>query len=550
MMKQHAQPARELLPGEVLALYPPHDETIGALLRSRAAVAPDRLLLMFDERHWSYRQVDLATDLLARSLLRQGIGHGDHVAIAAPNSDIVLLAFVAVAKLGGLFIPLNPGQTDGELSYMLHHCRPKAVLGPAEELPRLAALLGDADPAPVILSLDDFGAGAATPDEVLALLAKTAGPGPAPDLPKVAAGDPAVVIYTSGTTGYPKGVVHSQRNYVLAAEAFVERMHLQPSDRLLTVLPFFHINALFYSWGGSLAAGAALVTTAKFSASRLWQLAANTGATQFNILAAVGNILAKRPRGEFEPSHRIRRIYGGPISAEMFRVFQHEFHVPTLIEGYGMSEIPGACNNPFEGPLKVGSIGKPARHPRLGAFVECKVVDEEGRELAAGEIGELLVKTPIVTLGYLDDPAQTAAAIKDGWFWTGDYVRRDEEGYYFFIARKRDIIRRRGENISGAELDRVLSEHPNVLEAATIGVDAELGDEEIMAVVVAKSQPAPKPEELVAWCADRLAAMKIPRYFVFTDALPHTSSHRVAKFRLKQDASLRGRAWDREAQAK
>lgn len=547
-MKQNLQPTAEPTPAEILALYPSHDETIGGLLSSRASVAQNRLLLMFDQRCWTYGQFDRASLLLARRLAGHGINHGDCVAIAAANSDIFLLVFVAVARLGALFIPLNPGQTDGELSYMLHHCRPKAVLAPEEERGRLDKLLGDAVPPPIMLSLEIIGAGAGSSDDVLAQF-EAAEAGANVTLPLVKSSDPAVVIYTSGTTGYPKGVVHSQRNYVLAAEAFVERMHLQPTDRLLTVLPFFHINALFYSWGGALAAGAALVTTAKFSASRLWQLAASTGATQFNILAAVGNILAKRPRDEFDPAHRIRRIYGGPISAEMFRVFQQEFHVPTLIEGYGMSEIPGACNNPFDGPIKIGSIGKPARHPRFGSFVECKVVDEEGRVLPPGEIGELMVKTSIMTLGYLNDPEQTAAAIEDGWFRTGDYVTHDADGYYFFIARKRDIIRRRGENISGAELDRVLSEHPNILEAATIGVDAELGDEEIMAVLVAKSQPAPAPEELVAWCADRLAAMKIPRFFVFTDALPHNSSHRVTKFRLKEDASLRRRAWDREAQA-
>lgn len=539
----------ELRPAEVLGLYPPHDETIASLLASRISADPDRLLLTFDSRTWTYAQVGEASERLAEALLRRGFGHGDRIATVALNSDIVLIVFMAVTRIGGLFIPLNPSQTDDELSYVLHHGKPKAILAQAEDLFRVEGLTADMMPKPLILSLVEIGTGAQTSGDAVRQIADMAGPGAAPKFPTVSAGDPAVVIYTSGTTGYPKGVVHSHRNYVLAAEAFVERMHLQPSDRLFTVLPFFHINALFYSWGGALAAGAAFVTTSKFSASRMWQIAADAGATQFNILAAVGNILAKRPRSEFVPTHKIRRIYGGPISAEMFRVFQTEFHVPTLIEGYGMSEIPGACNNPFDGPHKIGSIGKPASHPRLGGtFVECKVVDDDGLEVPVGEMGELIVKTPIVTLGYLDDPEQTKAAIRDGWFWTGDYVRRDEDGYYFFIARKRDIIRRRGENISGAELDRILSEHPNILEAATIGVPAEIGDEEIMAVLVAKSLPAPTPEDIVSWCAERLAAMKIPRFIVFTDTLPHTSSHRVAKFRLKEDTSLPGRAWDRTAQ--
>jgi crotonobetaine/carnitine-CoA ligase len=227
----------------------------------------------------------------------------------------------------------------------------------------------------------------------------------------------------------------------------------------------------------------------------------------------------------------------------VYRVFQEEFGVPILIEGYGMSEIPGACNNPFEGPHKIGSIGKPARHPRFdGPFVQMRVVDEEGREVPHGETGELVVKTPILMKGYLRDPEQTRAAVRDGWFRTGDLVRRDEDGYYYFVARQRDIIRRRGENISGAELDRILSEHPAVLEAATIGVPSELGEEEILAVLVARTQPPPSAQEIVDWCQGRMAAMKIPRLVVFVDELPHSSSQRVAKYRLKQDPTLLERA--------
>jgi crotonobetaine/carnitine-CoA ligase len=279
----------------------------------------------------------------------------------------------------------------------------------------------------------------------------------------------------------------------------------------------------------------------------LWNLAAECGATEFNTIAAVGNILAKRPRSEFNPNHRITKIYGGPISAEMCEVFQNDFHIPDLIEGYAMSEIPGACNNPFDGERRIGSIGKPARHPRLGGtFVQMKIVDDDGRELPARQAGEILVKTPIVMLGYLDDPQQTRAAFIDGWFRTGDVAWRDEDGYFYFVTRKKDIIRRRGENISGAEIDRVLTHHPDILEAAAIGVPSDLGEEEIMAVLVARNPQHPPPaQSILDWCALHLAAMKVPRYVVFVDTMPHSASHRVAKFRLKEDPALLARAYDR-----
>jgi crotonobetaine/carnitine-CoA ligase len=181
------------------------------------------------------------------------------------------------------------------------------------------------------------------------------------------------------------------------------------------------------------------------------------------------------------------------------------------------------------------------------AFAQAKVVDDEGREVAAGQEGELLVKTPISMVEYCRDPEQTAQAYADGWLKTGDIARRDADGYFYFVARKKDIIRRRGENISGAELDRVIGEHPGVLEVATIGVPAPLGDEDILAVVIARAQPAPTPQSIIDWCTPRLAAMKLPRYVVFVDSLPHTPSQRIMKYALKKDTTLLARAWDREA---
>jgi crotonobetaine/carnitine-CoA ligase len=524
----------DLTPRQVLERYPPHGDTIPSLLASRRAVAAERPALLFEQRVWTYAEIDDASSQLARALSLRGARPGDCVALVSLNSDVSLIVFLAVAKLGALFVPLNPNLTDGELAHVLGHCRPTVAAVQDVDRARVQRIIDSLEVVPGLLPLDEIDTARIRhldgPDDVIR------GESVQPD-------DPVVVIYTSGTTGFPKGVVHSHRNYVWAGEAFVERMHLQPSDRLLTVLPFFHINALFYSWGGTLAAGASLATASRFSASQLWRLAADTGATEFNILAAIGNILTKRPRSEFDPSHRIRKIYGGPIPADVYRVFQEEFNVPILIEGYGMSEIPGACNNPFHGPHRIGSIGQPAHHPRLdGPFVQMRVVDEADRDVAPGQTGELVVKTPILMKGYLRDAEQTRAAIRDGWFWTGDLVRKDDEGYYYFIARKRDIIRRRGENISGAELDRILSEHPAVLEAAAIGVPSELGEEEVLAVLVARSKPPPTAQEIIDWCHGRMAPMKIPRFVVFVDELPHSSSQRVAKYRLKQDPSLLAKA--------
>lgn len=190
-------------------------------------------------------------------------------------------------------------------------------------------------------------------------------------------------------------------------------------------------------------------------------------------------------------------------------------------------------------------MGRLSRHPDPGVeFARARVVDDAGNELPDGATGELEVRTPIVMQGYYRDPDQTAAAFHDGWFRTGDLVWRDADGFYWFVARKKDIIRKRGENISGAELDRVIGEHPDVLEAAAIAVPAELGEDEILAAVVRRAGAGVSAQEIAEWCRKRLAPIKVPRYVVFVDELPHTPTHRVAKFKLKGEPGLVARAVD------
>jgi crotonobetaine/carnitine-CoA ligase len=210
-----------------------------------------------------------------------------------------------------------------------------------------------------------------------------------------------------------------------------------------------------------------------------------------------------------------------------------------------MSEIPGALNNPFEGPHKIGSMGKPSRHPDPGVqLAQLKIVDDEGRELPDGQTGELMVRTPLVMQGYYRDEEQTRAAFRNGWFLTGDLAWRDGDGYFWFVARKKDIIRKRGENISGAELDRVVESHPDVLQAAAIPVPDALGEDEILMAVALRPGATLSAQEVADWCREHLTALKVPRYVVFVDALPQTPTHRVAKYKLREDHSLIARAVD------
>jgi len=527
-----------LSPAQVLARFRPHDGTIASMLAARVARLPQHPFVEYQGEVLTFAEVQDAARRTAAVFAAQGVRPGDRIGMMSANHPQIVIGFYALAQLGATMVPVNPDYGPAEAGYVLGHAQVCGVVCAPAALERvraaLAALDGAQQPWLMLTAPGESG---------LPVLAQRAAAA-APRLEAEGDADAAcVMIYTSGTTGFPKGVMHSQRSLLTAGEGFVVRMHLQPEDRLLCVLPLFHINAIFYSLTGALAAGATLVLEPGFSATAFWRRASQTGATVVNTIAAINSILIRRPRSEYVPDHRLRKMYGAPFDAETYRVFQQEFGVPTLIEGFGMSEIPGVLNNPFEGPHRIGSMGKPTPQPDGGPpLAQLRIVDDEGRDVPDGEVGELLVKTPIVMLGYFRDPEQTAAALRDGWFQTGDLAWRDADGYYWFVARKKDIIRRRGENISGAELDRVIGAHPSVLEAAAIPVPSELGEDDILVAVVPRPHATVVPQEIAQWCRAHLAQHKVPRYLTVVESLPHTPTHRVAKFKMREDASLRERA--------
>jgi len=529
-----------LKPLEVLELYPEHDYTLCAAFDSRIAAAGDRPFVVFKGKAWSRTEFKQAVLAAARVLTARGIRKGDRVGVIARNDVGHLLLLFACARIGAIMVPTNPEFGVSEAGYVLKHAGVAAVACGKDALPVAREACKDINPAPWFMQFDGAAGDAPNLFDLIAASPEVALPPPAN------ADDTCLIIYTSGSTGFPKGVMHSQRNFVIAGEANVARLWLQPQERLLIILPLFHVNALFYVLAGALAAGATIIVVEKFSASTFWQTAVETGATQVNFIDAIGRILKARPRSEFRPEHRVRTVYGA--RPEVQECFRNEFGIPNLITGFGMTEIPGLTCNPFEGPQKPASLGPIGRHPDPARpWAQCRLVDDDGQDVGVNEVGELWVKHPIVMQGYFRDPEQTRAAFRDGWFMTGDLMRRDADGYFYFVTRKKDIIRRRGENIAGLEIDRVIGEHPGVVEVATVPVASELGDEEILAAVVRKPGAELTAEEIAKWCAGRLSAMKVPRFVVFLDALPHTPTHKIAKHVLKADPTLKSRAVDLQA---
>ena len=435
---------------------------------------------------------------------------------------------LGLMKIGAILVPINSAFRSTETQYIVQHAEAAAIVVDAATGPVVADIAAHLSCVCQRISLATTpAAGEIAWSDVLA------GPSTSAPMVDVDANNVASLIYTSGTTGQPKGVMQPHRSYVIAGESFAMRAGLSAEDRVLTVLPLFHANAQFYSTMGTLVAGATLILLRRFRASQFWEHVQHYDATQFNFIGAMARMLYNQPPTPLEAAHRVRIACGAPVPVEISADFERRFHL-TVLETYGLSECPMGTSN-LANMRKIGSMGKPARHPDPALYTRVRLVDDVERDVPVGQVGEVLLQSPALMVGYYRDPERTAEAMRGGWFHTGDYARQDEDGFFFFVDRKKDIIRRRGENISSVEIERVLNDHPAVAESAVIPVPAALSEDDIHAYVVLRPGAQTTAEELQAWCEARLARFKMPQSVRFRDALPKTPTQRVEKYKLREE---------------
>jgi crotonobetaine/carnitine-CoA ligase len=333
----------------------------------------------------------------------------------------------------------------------------------------------------------------------------------------------------------------------LTGEGYAHWVELQQGERLYLCLPLFHINSQAYTVMGAIAARAAIVLVERFSASRFWSDMVEYGVNVFNYIGSMLAVLMKRDVTPEERRHAVRLAYGAPALPDPLRREVEERFGLTLISGFGMSETTFGLIESLRGERRPGSLGKPRQHPDPRIVNEARVVDENGCDVPAGEVGELILRSPVMMKGYYRDPEQTAQTNRDGWLYTGDLVRTDEDGFFYFVDRKKDIIRVRGENVSSSEVEQVLSEHPAVQEAAVVGIPSELTDEDVAAFVVPRPEAQLDVADVSAWCRTRLADFKAPRHVWLVESLPKTETQRTEKYHLRQLAHglLSGESGDR-----
>jgi len=494
----------------------PVTRTIPALLDGAAQDAGDRLWLLHAGERLTFGAAARRVAGAARALEERGVRRGDVVMATMRTTDRHLVAWLATVCLGAVLLPVDPRSGAADLAGLMGQAEPRLVVTEEAEEERVREALAAGAPPPP--------AGRALLDDLLAAGADR--------LPAAAVheDDPAVLIPTSGTTGHSKLVTQTHRAFVMAGEGFPFWLRLGAEDRLMTSLPLFHLNAPAYSVLGSLAARIGVVLLAGFSASGFLDAARRHGATEFNAIGAMVEMLMRQPERPDDADTPLRLCYTGPSpSRERQLEIERRFGLEVVC-GYALSESPyGLCWR--HGTRPYGTLGSARQHPTLGEVNHARVT-EEGLEVGAGEVGELELSNPTLMLGYHGMPEETAKVLVDGWLRTGDLVRDNGDGTYTFVGRRKEVIRRRGENLAPAEVEAALETHPDVVEAAVIGTPSELTEEAVKAFVVLRDGAPTAAEELHAWARSRLVAFKVPRYIELVAGLPHTPTGRIAKHQL------------------
>ncbi|HEX5556498.1 MAG TPA: AMP-binding protein [Gaiellales bacterium] len=478
-------------------------QTIPELFDEAVAAAPDKVWLVAGDESFTYAEARARIGRAAAALRAAGLRPGEPVLATMRNTPDHLFTWLASAYAGTILVTANPRSAEAELAGLVGQVRPRLIVSDA--------------PLP----------GAVAVERLFEEEARFDGTGPAgPD-------DAAVLIPTSGTTGRSKLVTQTHRAYVMAGEGFPWWMQLGPDDRLMTSLPLFHINAPTYSMLGSVAAGASLALLPGFSASGFLASARKHGATEFNAIGAMLEILMRQPERPDDADTPLRLCYTGPAPPkERHLEIERRFGL-RIVCGYAMSETPYGTIWP-RGTRPFGTLGSIRQHPTLGVVNEGRVM-RDGGPAWPGEVGELELRNPAVMKGYWGMPEETAKVLSDdGWLRTGDLVTDDGEGTYTFVGRVKEVIRRRGENVAPAEIEEALVDHPAVFEAAVVGVPSELSEEDIKAFVVLHD-PAADLAAVRDHAAGLLAPFKVPRYMQATAELPHTPTGRVAKHEITRE---------------
>ena len=521
---------------------PLQHRVLGPILRARAQRDPQRVYIRFGDRSWTFEQTDELVRDAARGLMDLGLERGERIGLFMPNHPGFIFGWYATNLAGGVTVPINPSFTAFLLEYILEDSDVRGLVTTADLLPVVAALSAQRQERlrfVVLVDEETAGVDAAGPARLsfgdLREVGRARG-GPS-DVP-LDFRDVHSIMYTSGTTGPSKGAIVPNGHYFSASCTFLRAVNLTRDDVLYTPLPLFHGLASRLGALPALMVGAEYVLAPRFSATRFWQEVTECRATVAQTIFTLPAMLKAQPPGPYDRAHRLRAMYNSNHDAQ----FEERFNV-RLCEAYGLTEV-GLSHYTRYPDRRPGSCGK--THEDW----EARIVDERGLEVPVGEPGEIVLRPRLPSImmnGYVNKAPETVRVTRDLWFQTGDYARCDADGYFYFMSRHKDRIRRRGENVSPLEVETILGRHPDIADCAALAHPAREGEDDIRVVLVAKAGSTPSPLAVMDWLAGRMPFFMMPRYIEFASALPRNPVGKVEKYKLL-DAGLAAGAWDREAQ--
>lgn len=522
--------------------YPLEERVIGHVLHDAAGRHGDRPYVFFDEAVYTYADAERLSNQLAAGLRKLGVKRGEPVAIMMANCPEYLWVVFALGKLGALGVPLNTGLKGALLGYQLADSGCQRVIADAEFVGVLEE--GSGRPLEIVVreAADTGGGSHGKAISLCEVLAAGTGLEDTPPDTVVDFCDPWLIMYTSGTTGPSRGVLCPHAHPQTVGYRVVQYFGIGPADRMYTFLPLFHGNALWYSALAALWGGASIALVRRFSASRFWADIRRYQATEFNAIMSVAAILEKVVPVPEEQDNSLRLAFVVPLPVNR-RELEERWGL-QMVSNYGMTELPPVTMlTPGEGYSQGDTSGRPIEG------VEIDIVDDKDRALPPGTVGEVVVRPTEPWTSFIEyhgKPETTAAAFRNAWFHTGDRGMLDEEGHFHFVDRKKDAIRRRGENISAHEIEQILRGHPGITDVAAVGVPSELGEEEV-AVYVVRGTDELTEATVVEYAREELASYMVPRYVAFVQSLPKTGSEKVEKYKVKERALAEYRnLWDRE----
>ena len=514
-------------------------ESLGHLLEDAAIRHPDRNFVLFEGQNITFERANQRSNQVANALCSLGLVKADRVAVMLPNGIEFPVVWLSIAKAGLTMVPTNTEYQAHDLEYTLADSGARCLVVHADYLSRIEKIKNKLSSLEFVLVVGGKKGDYVSYENLVNGQSTTYA------IDGVSEKDIVNIQYTSGTTGFPKGCMLTHRHWMVMGHYAKAGLEVRPDDVHFNAQPFYYgdpqWNIVF-----CLMVGVPLVLVPRFSVSRFWQTVVDNKVTFFYCLGTMPVMLLSRDPDDLEKNHFVRAVSCSGIPPNLHETIEKRFNCPWR-EGYGTTESGTDLLESFsnESCVGTGSLGKPI------ASKQARVVSADGNDVSDGEVGELITRGEPIMVGYWNKPEATADVIRDCWFHSGDLFRKDNKGNYFIVGRIKDMVRRGGENISAAEVESVLVEHPKIQLVAIVPVPDEVRGEEVKAYILladGETENSVPPQEIIQFAKGRLAAFKVPRFVEYVRAMPMTPSERVEKRKLIDGhADLRTNSYDAES---